>query len=52
MAERLTAALTAGVPLPARFALGERQFARSLRTAGSGVTRYAAYSHSQAHGSA
>jgi sarcosine oxidase len=37
MAERLTAALTAGVPLPARFALGERPFARSMRTAGSGT---------------
>jgi sarcosine oxidase len=37
MAERLTAALVAGAPLPARFALGERPLARSMRTAGSGV---------------
>jgi sarcosine oxidase len=37
MAERLAAALVAGAPLPARFALGERPLARSMRTAGSGV---------------
>jgi len=37
MAERLAAALVAGAPLPARFALGERQRSRSLRTAGSGL---------------
>jgi sarcosine oxidase len=37
MAERLAAALVAGAPLPARFALGDRPLARSLRTAGSGV---------------
>jgi sarcosine oxidase len=37
MAERLAAALAAGAPLPARFALGDRPLARSLRTAGSGV---------------
>jgi sarcosine oxidase len=37
MAERLAAAIAAGAPLPARFALGERQLARSMRTAGSGV---------------
>jgi glycine/D-amino acid oxidase-like deaminating enzyme len=38
MAERLAAALIAGAPLPARFALGPRAPARSLRTAGSGAT--------------
>lgn len=38
MAERLAGALTAGAPLPARFALGDRAPARSLRTAGSGAT--------------
>jgi len=37
MAERLAAALVAGAPLSARFALGERQPSRSMRTAGSGV---------------
>jgi len=37
MAERLAAALSAGAPMPARFALGDRPLARSLRTAGSGV---------------
>jgi sarcosine oxidase len=37
MAERLAAALAAGAPLPARFALGDRPPARSMRTAGSGV---------------
>jgi glycine/D-amino acid oxidase-like deaminating enzyme len=37
MAERLAAALAAGAPMPARFALGDRPLARSLRTAGSGV---------------
>jgi sarcosine oxidase len=37
MAERLAAALSAGAPMPGRFALGERRLARSLRTAGSGV---------------
>jgi sarcosine oxidase len=37
MAERLAAALAAGAPLPARFALGDRALARSMRTAGSGV---------------
>jgi sarcosine oxidase len=37
MAERLAAALAAGAPMPARFALGERRRARSFRTAGSGV---------------
>jgi sarcosine oxidase len=37
MAERLAAALAAGAPMPARFALGERPMARSFRTAGSGV---------------
>jgi sarcosine oxidase len=37
MAERLAAALAAGVPLPARFGLGPRRPARSFRTAGSGV---------------
>ena len=36
MAERMAAAL-AGAPLPARFALGARAAARSLRTAGAGV---------------
>jgi glycine/D-amino acid oxidase-like deaminating enzyme len=38
MAERLAAALMTGVPLPARFALGDRSPARSFRTAGSGVS--------------
>jgi glycine/D-amino acid oxidase-like deaminating enzyme len=37
MAERLATTLTAGAPLPARFALGGRVPGRSLRTAGSGV---------------
>jgi glycine/D-amino acid oxidase-like deaminating enzyme len=36
MAERLAAAMTGAEPLPARFGLGERRRARSLRTAGSG----------------
>jgi glycine/D-amino acid oxidase-like deaminating enzyme len=35
MAERLAAALAGGAPLPDRFALGERQRSRSMRTAGS-----------------
>jgi sarcosine oxidase len=39
MAERLASALVAGAPLPARFALGERLPSRSMRTAGSGVSR-------------
>jgi glycine/D-amino acid oxidase-like deaminating enzyme len=38
MAERLALAFDGGVPLPARFALGERQPSRSMRTAGFGVT--------------
>ena len=38
LAERLAAALTAGVPLPARFALGEREPGSSFRSAGSGPT--------------
>jgi glycine/D-amino acid oxidase-like deaminating enzyme len=37
LAERLAAALAAGVPLPARFGLGHRAPAHSFRTAGSGV---------------
>jgi sarcosine oxidase len=37
LAERVIAAIRGGEPLPARFALGERAPARSLRTAGSGV---------------
>jgi sarcosine oxidase len=37
MAERIAAAISAGVPLPDRFALGGRKHARSMRTAGSGV---------------
>jgi glycine/D-amino acid oxidase-like deaminating enzyme len=37
LAERLAAAIAAGVPLPARFGLGHRAPARSFRTAGSGV---------------
>jgi glycine/D-amino acid oxidase-like deaminating enzyme len=37
MAERISAALAGGDPLPERFALGPRSPARSLRTAGSGV---------------
>jgi sarcosine oxidase len=37
MAERLAAAIAGGDPLPARFGLGERTPARSLRTAGSGA---------------
>jgi sarcosine oxidase len=37
MAERLVAAIGGGEPLPARFGLGLRAPARSLRTAGSGV---------------
>jgi sarcosine oxidase len=48
MAERLAAALAGGDPLPARFGLGERAPARSMRTAGSGVrgrrSRYGASS--------
>jgi sarcosine oxidase len=36
MAERLAAALVAGAPLPGRFAVGEREPGRSMRTAGSG----------------
>jgi sarcosine oxidase len=35
IAERMVAALTGGAPLPARYGLGERVPARSLRTAGS-----------------
>jgi glycine/D-amino acid oxidase-like deaminating enzyme len=37
MAERLAAAIAAGTPLPAEFALGERSPSRSLRTASSGT---------------
>jgi sarcosine oxidase len=37
MAERLAAAIKDGEPLPAHFALGDRQPGRSLRTAGSGA---------------
>ena len=37
MAERVAAAIAGGEPLPARFGLGARAPARSLRTAGSGV---------------
>jgi sarcosine oxidase len=35
VAERVAAALTAGEPLPARFGLGERGPAETLRTAGA-----------------
>ena len=35
IAERMAAALLGDAPLPARYALGERAPARSLRTAGS-----------------
>ena len=38
LAERVAGRLTAGEPLPDRFALGERVPGRSLRTAGWGVT--------------
>ncbi|WP_028058718.1 FAD-dependent oxidoreductase [Candidatus Solirubrobacter pratensis] len=37
MAERITAAWRDGAPLPPRFALGARQYAASLRSAGSNV---------------
>ncbi len=37
MAERLAGAIRDGASLPARFALGERQPSRSMRTAGSGI---------------
>jgi sarcosine oxidase len=37
LAELVAAAITRGDPLPARFGLGERSPARSMRTAGAGV---------------
>ena len=37
MAERVAAAIASGEALPARFGLGARAPARSMRTAGSGV---------------
>jgi glycine/D-amino acid oxidase-like deaminating enzyme len=39
MAERLTAAWDGGEPLPPRFALGERAYAASLRSAGSNLVK-------------
>jgi hypothetical protein len=37
MAERLAAAIREGAPLPSAFALGERQFGGSMRTAGTRI---------------
>src|SRR5262249_60278808 len=37
MAERLVTAWRGGTPLPPRFALGERKYAASLRSAGSNL---------------
>jgi sarcosine oxidase len=37
LAERLAAAMLAGVPLPDRFGLRRRSRSSSLRTAGSGI---------------